>query len=57
MALHTREAVQQHADAMGRPLHYEPDREEAQRARDNLQRAGVNVDERGKIELDGRNTP
>ena len=35
---------------MGRPLQHEPDREEAQRARNNLQRAGVNVDERGKIE-------
>ena len=47
----TGEVVQQHADAMGRPLQHEPDREETQRARDNLQRAGVNVDESGKIEL------
>ena len=47
----TREALQQHADAMGRPLQNEPEREEAQRARNNLQHAGVNVDERGKIEL------
>ena len=42
--------MQQHADAMERPLQHEPDREEAQRARDNPQRAGVKVDERGKIE-------
>ena len=42
--------LQQHADAMG-PLQHEPDREEAQRARDNVQREGVKVDERGKIEL------
>ena len=47
----TREAVQEHADATGTPLQHEPDREEAQRGRDNLQREGVKVDERGKIEL------
>ena len=44
----TSEAVQHH---VGRPLQREPDREEAQRSRYNLQRAGVQVDERGKVEL------
>ena len=43
--------MQQHADTMGRPPQHEPDRAEAQRARDTLQCAGVNVDDRGKIEL------
>ena len=47
----TRKAVQEHAEAMGRPLQHELDREEAQRARANLQHAGVKVDDDGKIEL------
>ena len=47
----TRKAVQEHADAMGRPLLHEPDNEEAEKARANLRQAGVNVDINGKIEL------
>ena len=47
----TRKAVQEHADAMGRSLLHEPDSEEAERARINLQHMGVSVDFDGKIEL------
>ena len=38
-------------DAMGRPLLHEPDSEEAERARINLQHVGVTVDSDGKMEL------
>ena len=47
----TRKAVQEHADAMGRPQLHEPDSEEAERARINLQHIEVTVDFDGKIEL------
>ena len=47
----TRKAVQEHANAMGRSLAHEPDIEEAEIARANLQRTGVIVDIDGKIEL------
>ena len=47
----TRKAVQEHAEAMGRPLLHEPNRGEAERARINLQHTGVPVDFDGKIEL------
>ena len=47
----TRKAVQEHANAMGRPLMHEPDSDEAENAKVNLQQAGVIVDINGKIEL------
>ena len=49
--LSSRQAVQEHAKAMGRPQLHEPDCEEVERARTNLQHIGVTVDFDGKIEL------
>ena len=47
----TRKAVRELAEATGRPLRHEPHSEEAQKARANLQHAGVKIDDDGKIEL------
>ena len=47
----TRKAVQEHAEAMGRPPLHETDSEEAERARAKTQHIGVTVDVDGKIEL------